>query len=155
VLEGELTFELGARGRDDHGLLRWIRRRAAAGSPLVPQRQRPPRALVHHPRTRRGLRRLHARARDGVEVEWDIYTVPARGGLPASEAIVSPDVGRERLESGNRLCWLTLRLGERSRAFMCWGAGLSVGVAGLIEADVREIARWPHRSGRQVILELG
>jgi hypothetical protein len=27
--------------------------------------------------------------RDGVEVEWDIAPVPADGGLPASEAIVS------------------------------------------------------------------
>jgi hypothetical protein len=26
--------------------------------------------------------------RDGVEVEWDISSVPADGGLPASEAIV-------------------------------------------------------------------
>jgi hypothetical protein len=90
VLEGELTFEFGARGRDDHGLLRRIRRRAAAGSPLVPQRQRPPRALVNHPRTRRWFRRLHARARDGVEVEWDIYTVPARGGLPGKRSDRQP-----------------------------------------------------------------
>jgi len=28
--------------------------------------------------------------RDGVKVEWDISAVPADGGLPASEAIVSP-----------------------------------------------------------------
>jgi len=27
--------------------------------------------------------------RDGVDVEWDIAPVPARGGAPAAEAIVS------------------------------------------------------------------
>ena len=45
-------------------------------------------------------------ARDGVEVEWDMSAVPADGGLPASEAFVSPDLGGERLEYGNRLCRL-------------------------------------------------
>lgn len=44
--------------------------------------------------------------RDGVDVEWDISAVPAEGGLTASEAIASPEAGGERLESGDRLCWL-------------------------------------------------
>jgi len=61
-LEGELTLVIGARGRDRHGLLRRIRRRAARGSPLLPQRQRPARALAHHPRARWGLRGVHASA---------------------------------------------------------------------------------------------
>jgi mannose-6-phosphate isomerase-like protein (cupin superfamily) len=49
-------------------------------------------------------------ARDGVEVGWDIATVPARGGLPASDAIVSPDVSGARWESGYRLCRLRCAL---------------------------------------------
>ena len=50
-----------ARGRGDRGLFRRIRRRAAAGSPLVPQRRRRLRALADHPRARRRLRSVHAR----------------------------------------------------------------------------------------------
>ena len=38
-------------------------------------------------------------ARDGVQVEWDNASVPADGGLPASEAIVSFDLGHEHQES--------------------------------------------------------
>jgi mannose-6-phosphate isomerase-like protein (cupin superfamily) len=49
-------------------------------------------------------------ARDGVAVEWDISAVPIGDGLPARDAIVSPDLGGERLESGNRLCWLRCAL---------------------------------------------
>ncbi len=51
-------------------------------------------------------------ARDGIEVEWDISAVPAEGGLPASEAIVSPEASGEHLESGNRLCWLRCALAD-------------------------------------------
>jgi mannose-6-phosphate isomerase-like protein (cupin superfamily) len=49
-------------------------------------------------------------ARAGVEVEWDISKVPAERGLPAREAIVSPDAGGERLESWDRLCRLRCAL---------------------------------------------
>ena len=48
--------------------------------------------------------------RDGVEVEWDISPVPADGGLPASEAIVSPGVGGERPESEQGSWWLRCAL---------------------------------------------
>jgi hypothetical protein len=37
--------------------------------------------------------------RDHAKVEWDIASVPADGGLPASEAIVSFDLGDQHLES--------------------------------------------------------
>jgi hypothetical protein len=37
--------------------------------------------------------------RDGVEVEWDISAVPAEGGLPASDAIVSPNHAGARREA--------------------------------------------------------
>ena len=40
--------------------------------------------------------------RDSIEVEWDISKVPATGGLAASEAIASPDVGAERTDSRTR-----------------------------------------------------
>jgi quercetin dioxygenase-like cupin family protein len=32
--------------------------------------------------------------RDGIEVDWDIASVPADGGLPAGNAIISPGPGR-------------------------------------------------------------
>ena len=41
--------------------------------------------------------------RDGVKVEWDISGVPADGGLPASEAIVSLETGGERAKPGHKL----------------------------------------------------
>ncbi len=37
--------------------------------------------------------------RDGVAVEWDISAVPADGGLPASYAIVSPNLADEHRET--------------------------------------------------------
>jgi mannose-6-phosphate isomerase-like protein (cupin superfamily) len=40
--------------------------------------------------------------RDGVEVESDIAGVPAAGGLPANEAVVSPDPDGERLGTTTR-----------------------------------------------------
>ncbi len=53
----------------------------------VLDRDRPARWLTIHAHDG-GFAAFMRGTRDGVEVEWDISTVPADGGLPASEAIV-------------------------------------------------------------------
>ena len=109
-LEGELTLVIGARGRDRHGLLRRIRRRAARGSPLLPQRQRPARELAHHPHTRRRLRRVHARLPRRRQGRVGHLRGPRRR-RPASKRIDrQPDGAGERRESGDRLCRLRCTL---------------------------------------------
>ena len=89
VLEGELTFEVGCDGKtitvSSGGFL--------AAPPEVAHSlrnasDRPARWLTIHARDG-GFASFMRGIRDGVEVEWDISTVPADGGLPASEAIVS------------------------------------------------------------------
>ncbi len=110
VLEGELTFEIGREAEtitvSSGGFV--------AAPPEVAHSfrndsDRPARWLTIHAHDG-GFAAFMRGIRDGVEVEWDISAVPADGGLPASEAIVSPDAGGERLESGNRLCWLRCAL---------------------------------------------
>ena len=110
VLEGELTFEIGREAEtitvSSGGFV--------AAPPEVAHSfrndsDRPARWLTIHARDG-GFAAFMRGVRDGVEVEWDISAVPAEGGLPASEAIVSPDVGGERLESGNRPCRLRCAL---------------------------------------------
>ena len=88
VLEGELTFEIGREAKTITISSGGFVAAPPGVASLAPQRQRPPRALAHHPRTRRGLAAFMRGIRDGVEVEWDISAVPADGGMPASEAIV-------------------------------------------------------------------
>ena len=61
VLEGELTFEIGRKAKTITVSTGGCRRRAAGGSSLAPQRQRPHRARTQHPRARRRLRSVHAR----------------------------------------------------------------------------------------------
>ncbi len=110
VLEGELTFEIG---REPETITV-----SSGGFVAVPPEvahslrndgDRPARWLTIHARDG-GFAAFMRGIRDGVEVEWDISAVPADGGLPASEAIVSPHGGGERLKSGNRLCWLRCAL---------------------------------------------
>jgi len=88
VLEGELTFEIGPTAEAIS---------VAAGGMLAA-----PPGLAHSLRndSNRAARWLTIHApdggfatfmrslRDGAEVAWDIFPVPAGGGLPASEAIV-------------------------------------------------------------------
>jgi mannose-6-phosphate isomerase-like protein (cupin superfamily) len=110
VLEGELTFEIGPEAEtitvSPGGFV--------AAPPQVAHSfrsgsDRPARWLtIHAPDG--GFAAFMRGARDGVEVEWDISAVPASGGLPASEAIVSLEAGGEHLESGHRLCWLRCAL---------------------------------------------
>jgi quercetin dioxygenase-like cupin family protein len=91
VLEGELIFEIGCEGETITV--------SSGGFAAVPPdvahsfgtgSDRPARWLtIHTPDG--GFASFMRGVRDGVEVDWDISTVPAGGGLPASEAIVSYD----------------------------------------------------------------
>lgn len=106
VLEGELTFEIG---REAETIVV-----SAGGFVAAPPKvahsfrndsDRPARWLTIHAHDG-GFAAFMRGVRDGDEVAWDISAVPAGGGLSASEAIVSPEGGGERVESGNRVCWL-------------------------------------------------
>jgi mannose-6-phosphate isomerase-like protein (cupin superfamily) len=110
ILEGELTFEVGREAEtimvSSGGFV--------AAPPQVAHSfrndgDRPARWLTIHAHDG-GFAAFMRGVRDGVEVEWDISAVPAGGGLPASEAIVSPEAGGERLGSADRLCWLRCAL---------------------------------------------
>ena len=89
VLEGELTFEIGSE--------REIVSVAGGGLVMVPAGvahsygtagEAPATWLtVHAPDG--GFAAFMRGTRDGVEVEWDIAPVPADGGLPAHEAVVT------------------------------------------------------------------
>lgn len=110
VLEGELTFEFGREAET----ITVSRGGFVAVPPRVAhsfrnESDRPARWLTIHAHDG-GFAAFMRGARDGIEVEWDISEVPADGGPPASEAIVSPDLRGERPESGNRLCWLRCAL---------------------------------------------
>jgi mannose-6-phosphate isomerase-like protein (cupin superfamily) len=90
VLEGELTFELGR----EHETLTVSSGGFVAVPPGVAHSlrnggDRPASWLtIHAPDG--GFAAFMRGVRDGVEVKWDISAVPAGGGLPASEAIVTP-----------------------------------------------------------------
>ena len=110
VLEGELTFEIGREAETitvpSGGFV--------AAPPLVAHSLRndigrPARWLTIHARDG-GFAAFMRGARDGGEVEWDVSAVPADGGLPAREAIVSTGAAGERLETENRLCWVRCAL---------------------------------------------
>ena len=110
VLEGELTFEIGREPRTitvSRG--GFIAVPPEVAHSLRSDGDRPARWLTIHAHDG-GFAAFMRGARDGVEVEWDISKVPAEGGLPASEAILSPDVGDQRPESRNQLCWLRCAL---------------------------------------------
>jgi quercetin dioxygenase-like cupin family protein len=87
VLEGALTFELGAEAAQISV--------GAGGFVAVPPGvahalrtgDRPARWLtIHSPDG--GFAAFMRGIRDGVEVEWDFWPVPVDGGLPADRAIV-------------------------------------------------------------------
>ena len=110
VLEGELTFEIG---REAEAIAV-----SSGGFVAVPPQvahsfrndgDRSARWLTIHARDG-GFAAFMRGCRDRVEVEWDISAVPASGGLPASEAVVSPEGGGERLASGNWQCRLRCAL---------------------------------------------
>jgi quercetin dioxygenase-like cupin family protein len=90
VLEGELTFEVGREAETITA--------SSGGLVAVPPKvahsfrndgDRPASWLTIHARDG-GFAAFMRGVRDGLEVEWDISAVRADGGLPASEAVVSP-----------------------------------------------------------------
>lgn len=102
VLEGELTFQIG---REKNTIT------VAAGGflaapPLVAHSfrtdgDRPARWLTIHAHDG-GFAAFMRGLRDGTKVQWDISAVPADGGLPASYAIVSPNLADEHRETENQ-----------------------------------------------------
>jgi quercetin dioxygenase-like cupin family protein len=110
VLEGSLTFEIGCEARtitvSQGGFI--------AAPPEVAHSfrtdgDRPARWLTIHAQDG-GFATFMRGLRDGIEVEWDISKVPTTGGLAASEAIVSPDVGDESPAGRNPRCRLRCAL---------------------------------------------
>jgi len=89
VLEGELTFELGA----DRETITLRTGGFVAAPPGLAHSFRtagdhPARWLIIHARNG-GFAAFMRGIRDGVDVEWDIAPVPLDGGHPADRAIVS------------------------------------------------------------------
>jgi mannose-6-phosphate isomerase-like protein (cupin superfamily) len=102
VLEGELTFEIGRETKtitvSAGGFL--------AAPPEVAHSfrtdgDRPARWLTIHAHDG-GFAAFMRGIRDGVGVEWDISAVPADGGLPANDAIVSHDLPGEDRTAENQ-----------------------------------------------------
>ena len=90
VLEGELTFEIG---REQETIVvsagGFLAAPPGVAHSLRNAGDRPARWLtIHAPDG--GFASFMRGLRDCLEVDWDIATVPADGGLPASEAIVKP-----------------------------------------------------------------
>jgi quercetin dioxygenase-like cupin family protein len=89
VLEGELTFQVGREGEtftvSSGGFV------AAPRGPAHLFRNdsdRPARWLTIHAHDG-GFASFIEGRRDGIDVEWDIATVPADGGLPACETVLA------------------------------------------------------------------
>jgi mannose-6-phosphate isomerase-like protein (cupin superfamily) len=110
ILEGELTFEIGREAKSitvcTGGFLAAPPRVAHA---FRNNSDRPARWLTIHAHDG-GFATFMRGIRDGVKVEWDISAVPADGGLPASDAIVSHDLAGERREAENQSCRLRCAL---------------------------------------------
>jgi quercetin dioxygenase-like cupin family protein len=112
VLEGELIFEIGREAET----IRVCSGGFIAAPPQVAHSfrtagERPARWLTIHAGDG-GFAAFMRGVRDGVEVEWDIAGVPAEGGLPVSEAVVSPDPGGQRFGSADRPFQLRCALPE-------------------------------------------
>jgi uncharacterized protein YjlB len=89
VLEGELTFDVGAEGETitiGAGGFAWVP--AGVAHSYGTAGDRSARWLVIHAPDG-GFADFMRGLRDGVEVDWDIAPVPADGGLPAGHAVVS------------------------------------------------------------------
>jgi quercetin dioxygenase-like cupin family protein len=89
VLEGELTFEVGAeRETITIGAGGFVAAPPGVAHSFRTAGSHPARWLVIHARDG-GFAAFMRGIRDGVEVEWDIAPAPLDGGLPADHAIVS------------------------------------------------------------------
>jgi mannose-6-phosphate isomerase-like protein (cupin superfamily) len=89
VLEGELTFEVGAGSETvTVGPGGFVGVPPGLAHAYGTAGDRPARWLVVHAPDG-GFAQFMRGLRDGVRVDWDIAPVPADGGLPADRAIVS------------------------------------------------------------------
>src|SRR6185437_16427608 len=89
VLEGELTFQVGAeRETVTIGAGGFVATPPGVAHSFRTAGDRPARWLIIHARDG-GFAAFTRGIRDGVRIEWDIAPVPADGGLPADHAIVS------------------------------------------------------------------
>lgn len=104
ILEGALTFQIGREAKSTTV--------SAGGFVAVPplvahsfrnDGNRPARWLTIHAHDG-GFAEFMRAVRDGGEVAWDVAAVPAAGGLPASEAIVSSDPGGSLSDPGHDGC---------------------------------------------------
>ena len=103
VLEGELTFEIGReRATTTVSAGGFVAAPPGVAHSFHNAGDRPARWLTIHAHDG-GFAAFMRGLRDGREVEWDIAAVPADGGLPASNAIVKPGVGRTRRPAEDRL----------------------------------------------------
>ena len=89
VLEGELTFEIGAeRETVKIGAGGVVAAPPGVAHAFRTAGSRPARWLTIHTRDG-GFAAFMRGIRDGIQIDWDIAPVPADGGLPADQAIVS------------------------------------------------------------------
>ena len=112
VLEGELTFQVGAeRETITIGAGGLVAAPPGLAHGYGTAGDRPARWLVIHAPDG-GFAEFMRGIRDGVQIDWDIAPVPADGGLPADRAIISRPLSalRSRPESPRD------RARERSRA---------------------------------------
>ncbi len=90
VLEGELTFEIGREAEtitvSSGG---FVAAPPGVAHSLRNDSDRPARWVTIHAHDG-GFAAFMRGTRDGVKVDWDIAPVPTGGGLPASQATVSP-----------------------------------------------------------------
>lgn len=94
VLEGELTFEVGAeRETITIGAGGFVAVPAGVSHSYRTAGDRPARWLVIHA-CDGGFAAFMRGIRDEVQVDWDIAPVPADGGLPADRAITSRSTTR-------------------------------------------------------------
>ncbi len=89
VLEGELTFEIGAEPETlTLGAGGFVAAPAGVAHSFRTANDQPTRWLTIHAGDR-GFASFMRGIRDGAKTEWDIAPVPADGGLPVHHAIVS------------------------------------------------------------------
>lgn len=89
VLDGELTFEVGAeRETITIGAGGFVAAPPGVAHSFRTAGRHPARWLIIHA-SDGGFAAFMRGVRDGVTVEWDIAPVPLDGGLPADQAIVS------------------------------------------------------------------
>lgn len=99
VLEGELTFEIGAeRETITVGAGGFVAAPPGVAHSFSTAGDEPARWLIVHA-CDGGFADFMRAVRDGVRVDWDIAPVPADGGLSADHAIVSRPHAQQRLSA--------------------------------------------------------